>query len=197
MDDCVIYDFETLGQDQQRSAVLSFAMITFSESNYKSDPYSFMELVDKAKFIKFDVEDQITRFHRKINKETLDWWNQQGDEAKKQLRPSDDDKKIDELYSFITKHTEGMKIKKAYTRGNTFDPMFLQYVMSDTGYKDPFHWRVVRDTRSMIEGMSFGMKVDNDFRPKEIENQFIKHDPKHDIAMDVMRMQLLAQAILQ
>ena len=76
-----------------------------------------------------------------------------------------------------------MKVKKSYTRGNTFDPMFLQYLMTSTGYKDPFHWRVVRDTRSMIEGMSFGMKVDNDFRPKEIENQFIKHDPKLDIIL--------------
>ena len=49
----------------------------------------------------------------------------------------------------------------------------------------------------MIEGMSFGMKLDNGFTPSGLENQFIKHDPRHDIAMDVMRMQLLAQAILQ
>ena len=196
MDDCVIYDFETLGQDQRNSVVLSFAMITFSERHYKSDPYDYIELVDKAKFIKFDVASQVES-GRKINLETLKWWRDQGDEAQKQLRPSPEDKPIAELSSFILKHTKDCKIKKAFTRGNTFDPMFLQYIMEETGNKDPFHWRTVRDTRSMIEGMSFGMNIDNGFTPGELENKFIKHDPRHDIAMDVMRMQLLAQAILQ
>ena len=196
MDDCVIYDFETLGQDQQKSVVLSFAMVTFSERHYKSDPYSFEELVNKAKFIKFDVVQQVES-GRKINRETLDWWNEQGDLAKAQLKPSKDDRPLSDLHSFIAEHTKDCKIKKAFTRGNTFDPMFLQYIMEETGNKDPFHWRTVRDTRSMIEGMSFGMKLDNDFMPSEIENKFIKHDPCHDIAIDVMRMQLLAQAILQ
>lgn len=196
MDDCVIYDFETLGQDQRNSVVLSFAMITFSERHYKSDPYEYLELVNKAKFIKFDVEDQVNN-GRKINKETLVWWQEQGQEAQKQLRPTSNDKPLSELYSFIKKNTEDCKIKKSFTRGNTFDPMFLQYIMEETGNKEPFHWRTVRDTRSMIEGMSFGMKLDNSFTPGETENQFIKHDPRHDIAMDVLRMQLLAQAILQ
>ena len=196
MDDCVIYDFETLGQDQRNSVVLSFAMITFSERHYKSDPYEYLELVNKAKFIKFDVEDQVNN-GRKINKETLVWWQEQGREAQKQLRPTSNDKPLSELYSFIKKNTEDCKIKKSFTRGNTFDPMFLQYIMEETGNKEPFHWRTVRDTRSMIEGMSFGMKLDNSFTPGETENQFIKHDPRHDIAMDVLRMQLLAQAILQ
>ena len=196
MDDCVIYDFETLGQDQRNSVVLSFAMITFSERHYKSDPYEYMELVNKAKFIKFDVASQVDA-GRKINLETLKWWRDQGDEAQKQLRPLLDDKPLSDLYSFIKNNTEDCKIKKSFTRGNTFDPMFLQYIMEETGNKDPFHWRTVRDTRSMIEGMSFGMKLDNSFTPGGLETQFVKHDPRHDVAMDVMRMQLLAQAILQ
>ena len=196
MDDCVIYDFETLGQDQRNSVVLSFAMITFSERHYKSDPYVYSELVNKAKFIKFDVASQVED-GRKINKDTLVWWQEQGKEAQKQLRPSSIDQPLSALYPFIKKHTEDCKIKKSFTRGNTFDPMFLQYIMEETGNEDPFHWRSVRDTRSMIEGMSFGMKLDNGFTPAGLEQEFVKHDPRHDVAMDVMRMQLLAQAILQ
>ena len=172
-------------------------MITFSETFYKTEPYNFNELVEKAKFIKFDVEDQITRYHRKINKETLDWWNDQGEKARKQIVPSEDDRKLVDLYDFIKQNTSGMFIKKVYTRGNTFDPMFLQYAMQDIGREEPFHWRTVRDTRSMIEGMSFGMDVKNDYIPSDVVDRFIKHDPRHDIALDVMRMQLLAQAILQ
>lgn len=197
MDDCVIYDFETLSQDQRRGVVTSFAMLNFSEKRYIDNPYTFQELVASCKYIKFDVEDQVTNFQRIMSKETIEWWNEQGDEAKKQIKPSKEDVSITTLYDWITSNVDCKNIKKSYTRGNTFDPMFLQYLMQQTGHADPFHWRTVRDTRSMIEGMSFGMSLDNGFMPKELENQFIKHDPCHDVAMDVMRMQLLAQAILQ
>lgn len=197
MNDCVIYDFETLGQDQQNSVVISFAMLPFTEKRYIEDPYTYDELVSSCKYIKFDVEDQVTNFNRTINKETVEWWNSQGVEAKKQIRPSNEDVSIHALYEFIINNCECTKIKKSYTRGNTFDPMFLQYLMIQTGHQDPFHWRTVRDTRSMIEGMSFGMKLDNGFTPGELTSKFVKHDPCHDVAMDVMRMQLLAQAILQ
>jgi len=196
MNECVIYDFETLGQDQKKSVVVSFAIIAFSEKRYLYEPYTYEELVDSCKYIKFDVEDQVVNFGRKINKETVDWWNSQGDEAKKQIRPSPEDRSIYELYELLINSCECPKIKKSYTRGNTFDPMFLQYLMDDTGHQDPFHWRTVRDTRSMIEGMSFGMDLDNGFTPGDIASKFVKHDPRHDVAMDVMRMQLLAQAIL-
>lgn len=197
MNECVVYDFETLGQDQQNSVVISFAMLPFSEKRFIDEPYTYDELVANCKYIKFDVEEQVSSFGRKINMETVKWWNEQGDEAKKQIRPSANDKSITQLYEFIINNVECPKIKKSYTRGNTFDPMFLQYLMRDTGHQDPFHWRTVRDTRSMIEGMSFGMKLDNGFTPGDLADKFVKHDPCHDVAMDVMRMQLLAQAILQ
>lgn len=197
MNECVVYDFETLGQDQQNSVVISFAMLPFSEKRFIDEPYTYEELVDGCKYIKFDVEEQVTSFGRKINIETVKWWNEQGEEAKKQIRPSKDDKSITQLYDFIVNSVECGKVKKSFTRGNTFDPMFLQYLMRDTGHQDPFHWRTVRDTRSMIEGMSFGMKLDNGFTPGDLADKFVKHDPCHDVAMDVMRMQLLAQAILQ
>jgi len=196
MNECVIYDFETLSQDQLKGVVTSFAMLSFSESRYIDNPYSYEELVDSCKYIKFDVEEQITKFGRKISKDTVDWWESQGEEAKKQIRPSKIDQSIEAFYAFIINNCECPKIKKSFTRGNTFDPMFLQYLMSDTGHQDPFHWRSVRDTRSTIEGMSFGMNLNNGFMPGELASKFVKHDPRHDIAMDVMRMQLLAQAIL-
>lgn len=197
MDECVIYDFETLSQDQRRGVVTSFAMLNFSESRYIDNPYTFEELIDNCKYIKFDVSDQVRNYNRTMSKETLQWWDEQGDEAKKQIKPSEDDVSICKFYDWIVENVDCKNIKKSFTRGNTFDPMFLQYLMQQIGKPDPFHWRTVRDTRSTIEGMSFGMKLDNGFMPSELENKFIKHDPRHDIAMDVMRMQLLAQAILQ
>jgi hypothetical protein len=197
MNECVIYDFETLGQEPQKSVVISFAMLPFSEKRYIDNPYTYEELVESCKYIKFNVEDQVETWGRKINKETVDWWNSQGAEAKKQIRPSSIDQPIENLYNFIVDNCDCKDVKKSFTRGNTFDPIFLDHLMKDTGHQDPFHWRTVRDTRSMIEGMSFGMKLDNGFTPGELTSKFVKHDPRHDVAMDIMRMQLLAQAILQ
>lgn len=196
MNECVIYDFETLSQDQRRGVVTSFAMLSFSEKRYVSDPYTYEELLDACKYIKFDVQEQVTDFKRTMSKSTIDWWNEQGEEAKKQIKPSKDDVSITAFYDWITSNVDCKSIKKSYTRGNTFDPMFLQYMMAQLGNPDPFHWKTVRDTRSTIEGMSFGMELDNWFMPGDLKDKFVKHDPRHDIAMDVMRMQLLAQAIL-
>ena len=194
--ECVIYDFETLSQDQRRGVVTSFAILNFSETRYIENPYTFEELVDSCKYIKFDVEDQVTNFNRIMSKETIQWWNEQGEEAKKQIKPSPEDVSIASFYSWIQSNIDCANIKKSYTRGNMFDPMFLQYLMAQTAHPDPFHWGTVRDTRSMIDGMAYGMKLDNKFMPGDLKDKFVKHDPRHDIAMDVMRMQLLAQAIM-
>lgn len=196
MNECVIYDFETLSQDQIRGVVVSFAIIPFSERRYVENPYTYEELLDSCRYIKFDVEDQVKNWNRKICKNTLQWWDEQGAEAKKQLKPSSDDVSITTLYDFIQGVTDCKNVKKAYTRGNTFDPLFLQHLMSQTSNPDAFHWGAIRDTRSMIEGMSFGMEVSNSYIPGDLASKFVKHDPCHDIAMDIMRMQYLARAIL-
>lgn len=195
--ECVIYDFETLSQDQLRGVVTSFAMLNFTEKRYIEDPYTFEELVDSCKYIKFDVEDQVTNFKRTMSKETIQWWNEQGEEAKKQIKPSSEDVSITTFYNWIQSNIDCTKIKKSFTRGNTFDPIFLQFLMTQIGKSDPFPWYTIRDTRSLIEGMSYGMKLDNKFMPGDLKDKFIKHNPCHDIAMDVMRMQLLAQAIMK
>lgn len=196
INECVIYDFETLGLDQHKSVVVSFAMLSFSEKSYVDYPYVYDELISSCKYVKFDVEEQVRDYGRKINKDTLKWWNEQGAEAKKQIMPSAADVSISTLHTFLMDNIDLKNHKKAYTRGNTFDPIFLDSILASCGKVNPMHWRTIRDTRSMIDGMSFGMDLDNGFTPSELKDVFVKHDPKHDIVMDVMRMQLLAQAIL-
>jgi hypothetical protein len=195
INECTIYDFETLSQDTQKGVVTSFALLSFSENRYISNPYTYEELVESCAYIKFDVEEQVRSFKRTMSKQTVDWWAEQGAEAKKQISPSSEDVSIRDLYKFLCDNIDLKNHKKAYTRGNTFDPIFLDSILKQCNLSNPMHWRTIRDTRSMIEGMSFGMNLDNGFTPGELVNKFVKHDPRHDIAMDVMRMQLLAQAI--
>lgn len=194
LNNAVIYDFETLSQDQQSGVVLSMAMLNFSETRFTGElAYTFDELVDLTHFIKFDVSEQVKKYNRKIDKSTLEWWNDQGELAKEQLKPSVDDVSIDTLYSFFIVN-KSANVKKVYTRGNTFDPIFMENLMKQINKPMPYEWWEVRDTRSLIEGLSWGSDLDNKFKPPNCES-FIHHDPRHDIALDVMRIQSLVQAI--
>jgi len=194
LDNSVIFDFETLSTDRVNPVVLSFAMLNFSESRMLGDmPHTFEELLDKVDYIKFDVKDQVKNYNRKIDKETVDWWGQQDEAVRKdQLTPSDDDKSISELHDFfvLNKTTNATKY---YSRGNTFDPIILDYIMKQTGNNALYHFWEIRDSISTIDGLSWGTKLRNNFIPEGCEG-YKKHDPRHDVALDVMRIQSLVQA---
>lgn len=194
LNDSCIFDFETLSQEQTNGVVLSMALLNYCESRFVGDmAYTFDELVENTHTIKFDVEEQVRKYKRQINKDTLNWWSNQGESAKQQLKPTDQDKSIDEIYKFFIVN-KSVNVKKVYTRGNTFDPIFLEYICRQINKPLPYDWWEVRDTRSLIEGLSWGTDLKHSFKPEGCEN-FIPHNPQHDIAMDVMRMQTLAQAI--
>ena len=176
MDNAVIYDFETLSQDQINGVVTCLAILKFDESRFVGKPYTFKELTDDAKVIKFNVEEQVKKY-----------------EAKEWILPSDNDKDISELYDFFVE-SMGSTATKFYTRGNTFDPILLETIMNQTHKPMPYNWWEVRDTRSVIEGLAWGSDLENKFIPPDCE-EATKHNPTHDIALDVMRIQALAQAI--
>ena len=191
----IIYDFETLSQNMFTGAVVSLACLQFDTSRYtKGDGYEYEELLGMTKTIKFDVQEQVKEYGRSIQKSTLDWWKKQGAEAQKQLKPSSDDVSISHLYEWMTTEFQISKAKAVWTRGNTFDPIFLRTILDATGDEDPFkQWWAIRDTRSFLDGMLFGSGIKNSFIPDELALKFIAHDPKHDVVMDVMRMQYLAR----
>jgi len=193
---CSIYDFETLSQDSIRGAVVSLAVLNFDTNTFSTDePYRFVDLVNSCHTIKFDVEEQVKKYQRKIDKSTLEWWSKQGEEAKKQLKASDEDVSIECLYEFLTEDVRIQTSERVYTRGNTFDPILLRTVLADVGKEDPTKWWTIRDTRSLFEGMFYGSNMDNKFMIEECKDVFIAHDPRHDIALDVMRFQALARVI--
>lgn len=194
IDTCTIYDFETMSQDPVDGVVVSFAMLNYDPHRFAKDPYTYEELLSKCKFMKFDVADQIKSYNRKIQKSTVEWWSQQSKEAQAKIAPKPDDKSISELHHFFVVN-RATNLEKIYTRRNTFDPIFMSSIMKATGNPDPYDWWLVRDTISYIEGLSYGITLDTGFIPEGLEDKFVKHDPCHDIAMDVMRMQALIQAV--
>lgn len=191
---CTIYDFETLSQNPIDGVVLSLAMLNFDPGRYVDMPYTYEDLLGKTKYIKFNVEDQVKNYSRKIEKSTLEWWKNQPKEAQAALKPSKDDKVISDLYGFFIVN-RCTNLEKVYTRRNTFDPIFMSSIMKATQNPEPYDWWCVRDTISFIEGLSHGIELSDNFIPEGLEEKFIKHDPRHDIVMDVMRMQTLVRAL--
>lgn len=196
LNDCLIYDFETLSQKPSNGVVVSLAMINYSMQRFISMPYEYDELLEKAQFIKFNVADQVKSYNRKIEKATLKWWDDQTEEAKAQLKPSPNDRSIADLYNFIVQNTHIHNLKRVYTRRNTFDPIFMSSIMEATGNPEPYDWWLVRDTISFIDGLTIGSDdIRDNFIPDSLKDKFVAHDPRHDVAMDIMRMQTLIQAV--
>lgn len=192
----LIYDFETLGQNPNNSAVTLLSALVFDEDRFESDnPYTWEELEINTRTIKFDVKDQVQNYSRKINMDTVNWWNSLPEDTKKLIEPRPDDKPLVALYDFMFDIAHQNDIKKVYTRGNTFDPMFMTSLFIDINKQELFPFWTIRDTRSMIEGLSYGSNLRNDFVPEEYKDIFVKHNPIHDVVLDVIRMQTLVRAI--
>ena len=193
--DCIIYDFETLSQDQRRGVVLCVAGIRFNEDRYLSDnPYTYKELLDESVMMKFSVREQVETYGRTTDKSTLDWWSSQGSEAREMLKESEADVSIREIEKFFKGLIpDAGDISRVYTRGNTFDPIFTESIFDMLRLPHPYNWWSIRDTRSMIDGLSFGAGIKNSFMVPGLEDSFVHHDPNHDVAMDIMRMQYLAR----
>lgn len=188
---CTIYDYETLGTDVTNCPILSLALFSFDTNKQ----YTLESILPQVKFFKFSVANQVTNYGRVINKDTLDWWKSQPKELQdSQLKPLIDDLPLSALYDIMVDNV-GQK-DTVFTRGNTFDPMITTSMMKVLGKPEPYPWWNVRDTRSFIEGLSFGSDIKNNFMPPELEGKTLDlHDPRVDIALDVLRIQTLVRAI--
>ena len=190
----VIYDFETLSTDVYRGVIVNIAGTQFDETRFKSNPYTFDELVDNTKLMKFDVEEQVKVYDRKIKPSSLEWWKKQDPEVKALLNPSDEDVSISELPNFMINELQTPIAKRVWSRGNTFDPMLVQFVFEQLGIEDPTPFWVIRDVRSYIEGFTYGTEIRNNFMPNDVTT-FKAHNPIHDVAMDVYRLQFLVRTM--
>lgn len=191
----IIFDFETLSLNRVKGVILSLAALKFDENRFSSDnPYTWDELVDSTDYIKFDVNEQVKNYNRVIDSGTLEWWSNLPEESKGCFYPSENDRPLKEIYSFLKKMWPS-ELHRIYSRGNAFDPILLDYILEDINEKPFYVFSLIRDTRSFIEGLSYGTDLQNSFIPQEYKNRFIKHNSIHDIVMDVIRIQFLVRII--
>lgn len=87
-------------------------------------------------------------------------------------------------------------LKHVFTRGNLFDCKFLESILKDCGEKDPFKWWTIRDSRSFLDSLLFTQDdMDNKFLLDSWKEKFVHHDARHDVVVDVLRMQEALRAV--
>jgi hypothetical protein len=197
-----IMDFETLGQDVFEIPMLDCAYVAFDWDRFTSDnPYSLEEIVGLARKDKLEMTHQVREHGAKYVQRDLDWWLSQSEEAKKTLKPSKSDVRVEVFIDNIINYMSGVgKINYWWSRANTFDPIILQRWAKIVGRKDEIEellkfW-TVRDTRTWIDAkLNFPKK--NGFIPladEEYWNKtFVHHDSRFDIAADILRLQTIAR----
>lgn len=198
----LILDFETMGQDVFHIPILDCSYMVFDWDRFITDkPYSLIELVENAKHDKVKVKEQCEIYGAKFTKRDLEWWESQGDEAKKILKPSKDDVSVGIFIDRFISYIENKTIGYWWSRSNTFDPLILQRWATVVGKFDVISqylqpW-LVRDTRTFIDA-KFNFPKVNGFIPVSDEQYwnktFIKHDSRFDIAADILRLQAICRA---
>ncbi|MDO5650450.1 MAG: 3'-5' exoribonuclease, partial [Gallicola sp.] len=149
----IIFDFETLSQDALEGVAVDCSFFLFDRSRFISDnPYTLKSAADVLK-LKLSVVDQVKNYKWTISQDTLDWWKKQSPEAQKKIQPTDKDISVSEFAEKVLQYaTSNGKINYWWSRSNTFDPIFLQRIMSSTGnskkFAKAFPFWAVRDTRT-------------------------------------------------
>ena len=179
-------DIETLGISAN-SVVLSMGFCLFDDEQEQS----FSEIVDSGVEVFFNVDAQKDA-GRDIRQSTLDWWAEQGEEARRVLEATDTimprDFYDECFYPYLEKHDVNpnwaLKNCRWFTRGPHFDIAIVDDLFEDFNVTAPWKYYNVRDIRTWLEchGMPDNLKL---VKPDEM----VAHNALHDAAFDAYMMQ--------
>jgi hypothetical protein len=188
------FDLETLGK-KSTSVVLSMACIAFT---FEDDtPYS--QYILDGFYVKFNPIEQL-KMGRTTDQDTINWWKEQNEDARKVTLPSEDDVTVKEgllmLRDYIGKTKYEWKKGYCWCRGNYFDFPMIEDLHDQVGLKLPFNTWKIRDIRTMIDVLTGSDRGEYNLRdglPKE----YVHHHALHDAALDVMRMKEIFKSLME
>lgn len=206
----IAFDLEALAK-ADTGVITSISCISF---NFKEDKdLSYEELLTRTFYAKLHIADQVKRFGRTHDSETLTWWKSQPPVAQElSIKPQPNDIPIDTAFAAIRKYLDKNNYdrKKSYiwSRGNAYDFPKIQdairtmnqgtntftkdYNDDTTNYErdmiNPFMIRDIRTFSDIVGDTNNGkIELSKDLMPKT----FIEHHAQHDIALDVYKMLLM------
>lgn len=190
-------DFETLGTSHD-AAVLSFACVLFDPRATDSFP-DLVNDPERTFYCKFDVTNQKGR---RIDRDTLEWWSQQGEEAQAVLKPSEEDISVPEFLQSFKDFLED-KIDPKNTifmcRGQSFDFPLMDSLVAQYGdgiipnhtrngfFPCPF-WNQ-QDVRTAFKWVLGSPEQKKAPVEKGLFEGFVKHNCLHDVCKDVIVLQ--------
>ena len=187
MNDSVVLDIETLGS-VNNCVILSVGMVAIDSTK----DYTFKELIDNGYYAKLDVKSQVDA-GRKIYKDTLEWWDQQGKAAQHILKPSPKDmhwsKLRENMISWLTEQGVDTHTVKCYSRGSHFDFGILHdlFRITEGCEQTELPWRFwnIHDSKTVVLTLLGRDVWDMGVEPEG----FIHHDCLHDAAREYLTIQ--------
>tara|TARA_Y100000590_G_scaffold462674_1_gene627406 strand:- start:4002 stop:4610 length:609 start_codon:yes stop_codon:yes gene_type:complete len=187
MKDGVVLDLETLGS-VNNSVILSVGMVAVDSTK----DYTFDELIKDGYYAKLDVKSQVDA-GRKIHKDTLQWWSEQGEAAQHILKPSPKDmhwsKLREDMISWLTDQGVDTHKVKVYSRGSHFDFGLLHdlFRITEGVSQDDLPWRYwnIHDSKTVVFTLLGRDVWDMGVEPEG----FIHHDCLHDAAREYLTIQ--------
>lgn len=182
-------DVETLGTEST-SVILSIAYIPFS---FDEKP-NYDKLLKRAKFFKFDANEQIQKYKRTTDKGTIDWWYKQCDLVrKKSFDKSDRDLNAKTVFDIIR---DDLGIKPQvfenkdimfWARGS-LDQVTIDSLSKQTHGEMLLPFNNYRDIRTAVDLLYDTSVAGYCSVPGFNKDVVLKHDPVADCAYDIMQL---------
>lgn len=189
-----VIDFETLGTGHN-AVLVEVSVVPFIAN--AENPQDFKTIVDSGLKIKFDVKEQSKDYGRTITPSTVAWWKNQSEEAKKLLRPSEDDVKFSDamtkIRKFFSDYNVDFKKSHIWVRGE-MDIIWFRSWFSDVLCEEeitnemPVMFINFREIRTAIAENLNSRDMTYCPLPVGTLTDFIKHDSLHDSARDAMML---------
>ncbi len=186
------FDIETLGVESN-SVILSLACVHFDPVN-KPD---HKKLFEDAFFLKFDVQDQVHRLGRKIDKDTVEWWKKQCQNARDaSFKPNPKyDVPFEQGYHAMKAWVDSKNDKNAWVwaRGS-LDQVVFDAITRQCGLEPIFSFNNWRDMRTAVD---FMYNTKNGYCDVEVppwvetfnpQLHITKHNPIDDCVYDIMML---------
>lgn len=191
----LMFDIETLGV-RERAVVTTLACVPFT----LEDDKTYKQHVKDGFFVKFDVKEQISKYARVTDPDTISWWKGQSNEAKKNsILPSENDQTLADGCSALRRFIKGtdydFKNSFIWSRGCYFDFPKIEDLYRDLGEKPPFNGFKIRDTRTMIDVLTGSLRGDYNLEGGTPDG-FVHHHALHDCALEIAKMKEIYKSLL-
>lgn len=182
-----MFDVETLGVEST-CVILSAAIIKFDPTDLTK---TYDDYISEALFVKFSVEEQISKYKRTIDKDTIAWWSDQHDYVRKvSFIPKDDDLTAVEGIDRLVDYIGNIPRETTFWARGSLDQMSIDSLCKAAG-KDliaPYNvWRDIRTALDCLTTTSKNGYCDLNI-PFDKGSNVIKHHPVHDCAYDIMML---------